>query len=127
MYSWSSTNAKLGITLNNTLCFPGVERIRRSEPFLLELSNCVVRGYNWQVFIELLLHHAIEMIFMHVREDNQVEWGQFLEFHCGIGSTSRTYPIPQMHMLTLMEKVWVSQDGESCVAKNDGCVSNEEE
>jgi hypothetical protein len=33
----------------------------------------------------------------------------------------------QMYFLPLMEKVWVGQDCKSCVAKDDGCSSNEED
>lgn len=70
MYSWRRTDAEQGFSLNDIQRFPGFERMRRVEAFLFELCSRVVRGDNWQVFVELLLYHAVKMVLVHVREHN---------------------------------------------------------
>ncbi len=99
---------------------PCLELIDGLKPLLLECFGCLRRGDNGNGLSQFLLYSAVEMVLVHVREDNQINRRKFVEIDGGIGQTGRGKTIANMYLLALMQKIWVGQNGKARVTQNNG-------
>ena len=106
---------------------PGAQRLGRAEALGGQVSGGVGRGDDRQTPVELPLDLAVEVVLVHVREHNEVDRRQGLQFERRIGPAGRRHAVPEVDVVAPVKEVRVCEDREPRVAEDHGRRADEED
>ena len=106
---------------------PGAQRLGRAEALGAQVSGGVGRGDDRQAPVELPLDLAVEVVLVHVREHNEVDRRQGLQFERRIGPAGRRHAVPEVDVVAPVKEVRVCEDREPRIAEDHGRRADEED
>jgi hypothetical protein len=94
---------------------PRVQRLGRAETLGGQVGGSMWRGDNGQAVVELPLYLAVEVVLVHVRKEHEIDGRQCLQLERRVGSAGRRHAMPEVHVVSPVQKVRISQDRKSSV------------
>ena len=113
------SQAHARVALRDLHGVPRVERNRRGESLVLQLSRGVLGGDDWKVFAEPLLGYAVEVVAVVVREDAKVQGRELLDVERGVRKALGGQAVAEVHVVARVQEVRVCEDREARVVQHD--------
>lgn len=103
--------------------FPQADGAPETEFF--ERGRGFLGGDDGRVLGQLLLDQLVEMVFMQVGEQHEIDRRQLVEFDRRVGQALGCQAIAQVHVVALVQEIRIGEDGKALVADQDGGRADE--
>jgi len=95
---------------------PRRQTIGAPEADALELVCRFLRRHDGNVLVELFLHEFVEMVFVHMRQHDEIDRRQLLEIQGGIRKAFGRDAIAEVDVVALVQEIGIRQYREALVA-----------